>query len=151
MLLLLLIYSDNMDTDLEKEVEKLYKDSFDDIKHKISELYAEKDLVKKDIEEHEKKQPEPEVEAKKEDEQYHFKKEGDKLICTDNNCNLSGAELEVGSDAKSLLNNLNNIYHKETHDFLSCSKCRPQFDEIVEKSGYKIKENKNEIILIKKK
>ncbi len=131
---------------LEEEIEELYKKSFDDIKNKVAELYKKDekgvDAINGIVEE---------AEEPHKDNEYHFKKEGDKLICTDHNCNLSGAELEVGTDAKSLLNNLNNIYHKETHDFLSCTKCRPQFDEIVKKSGYTIKENNREIILVKKK
>ncbi len=146
--------------EIEKEVEKLYEDSFKKLKDKISDIYAD-NLDKKEINKVEEKHEE--IEEKQEDKEenkdldkeekieYLFEKKGEKLICTDNNCSFAGAELEVGNDAKSLLNKLNNIYNKDSHDFLCCKKCRQQFDDIIKKQGYSIRDDGNKIILIKKK
>lgn len=85
------------------------------------------------------------------EEIYHFKKDGDKLICTDKGCSLSGVEVYTGNSAKDLIGNLTNIYHKETHDPFSCPKCIKDLEQTLKQIGYETQVKDGKVTLTKKK
>ncbi len=50
-----------------------------------------------------------------------------------------------------IINELNELYHPTTHDFLACDVCRPLFEKKVAEIGYDVKEDNGKIIISQKK
>jgi DNA replication initiation complex subunit (GINS family) len=54
-------------------------------------------------------------------------------------------------NVRDVLETLNEIYHPDSHDFLSCPTCKPLFSEDIKKMGYEVKESKDGVLSIAKK
>lgn len=128
-----------------KELNKKVEENVDKIMSDFFKEYNENNEKEKEVD------AKKEVSNEKEEEVYHFKKEGDKLICTDEGCSLSGVEVYTGRNAKDLIGNLANIYHKETHDPFTCTKCSKDLNDMLKQIGYDVQNKDGKIVLNKKK
>jgi len=52
---------------------------------------------------------------------------------------------------KDVMDELNNIYHPTTHDFLACNICRPMFEDEVKAMGYDVVDKNGVITITPKK
>ena len=52
---------------------------------------------------------------------------------------------------KDVMDELNNIYHPTTHDFLACEVCKPLFEDEVRNMGYDVVEKNGTITITPKK
>ena len=53
------------------------------------------------------------------------------------------------SSVKDVIDTLNDVYHPDSHDFLSCPTCRPIFEDEVKHMGYTI-DDRGDTITIKR-
>jgi len=52
---------------------------------------------------------------------------------------------------KDVMDELNNIYHPTTHDFLACEVCRPLFEDEVKAMGYDVVDKNGVVTITPKK
>ena len=65
-----------------------------------------------------------------------------------------GAKEKTAGYAKgvaSIMDQLNEIYHPTSHDFMACKTCRPLFEDKIKGMGYDVVDNEGKITIIPKK
>jgi len=85
-----------------------------------------------------KPEPEPQAQEKEEVKQEHT------IV---NPRDLIDYKIPRPRTVKDVMDELNDIYHPTTHDFLACNICRPMFEDEVKTMGYDV-QDKNGIITI---
>ena len=101
---------------------------------------APQDQAKQEAPKQEQAKPEPEPQAQKQEEvkQEHV---------VTNPKDVINYKIPRPRTVKDVMDELNDIYHPTTHDFLACNICRPMFEDEVKNMGYDV-QDKNGIITI---
>jgi hypothetical protein len=101
---------------------------------------APQETQKQEAPKQEQAKPEPEPQAQKQEEvkQEHVVTSPKDIL---------DYKIPRPRTVKDVMDELNDIYHPTTHDFLACNICRPMFEDEVKAMGYDV-QDKNGIITI---
>ena len=100
-----------------------------------SEQEAKKETT---TQEQAKQEPEPQAQKQEEVKQEH-------VVTSPND--ILNYKIPKPRTVKDVMDELNNIYHPTTHDFLACNICKPMFEDEVKAMGYDV-QDKNGVITI---